>query len=138
IEITTRSSIRVKPRWPHHRRRYPDMAHLLRHSAILVQQRSDHAIPGGTEPVPGPLHQAIDPNNPGVMETEVVTGDGRPSDGGAAGAVVRKRNALLSSGAGSDYTNSATNYSRATRRQIREKRRRDTRKAGLIRSLQSD
>ena len=92
-EITTRSSIRVKPPSPDHRDRYPDMAHLPKHGAILGQQRSAHAIPVRTEPVPGPLHQDIDSSTAGIMKTEVVTGDSRPSAGGAADGAVRKRNA---------------------------------------------
>src|SRR5262245_2163820 len=74
-EITTRSSIRVKPRRPDDGDRYPDMAHLPRHGAILVQRCSDHAISGRTEPVPGPLHQDIDSSNPGIMKIEAVTGE---------------------------------------------------------------
>jgi hypothetical protein len=41
-EITTRSSIKVKPAWTVPRIRYPDMAHLPTLDAVLVQRLSDH------------------------------------------------------------------------------------------------
>src|SRR5262245_11345790 len=81
-EITTSSSMREKPLRPHHRHRYPDMAHLPKHGAILVQKQTDHAITGGLEPVPGPLHQAIDFSNPGIIKIEVVTGGFRSKSAG--------------------------------------------------------
>jgi hypothetical protein len=41
-EITTKSSISVKPTWRVPRIRHPDMAHLPTLDAVLVQRLSDH------------------------------------------------------------------------------------------------
>src|SRR5215472_3166748 len=78
-EITTSSSIRVKPRRPDHRHRYPDMAHLPKHGTNLVLlQALGSRDPRPNQACSGPLHQDIDSSNPGLMKVEPVTGDSRP------------------------------------------------------------
>jgi hypothetical protein len=94
IEITTSSSMRVKPRWPGHRDRYADMAHLPERGAFLVHRHSDHTIGGGNEPVSGSLHHAIDSSYAGILKIELARGDSQLSAGGAADAAVREWDAL--------------------------------------------
>src|SRR6516162_6889628 len=92
-EITTRSSIRVKPWRPDHRHRYPDMAPTPEAGRHPRPRALGSRDPRPNRACPWTVHQTIDSSNPGIMKVEVVTGDSRPSAGGAADAAVRKRNA---------------------------------------------